>query len=399
MQELSRGAGWCWFGDPRAVYHNGRIYYGWVATNGHIWVTQVDTTTWTRRFALIAADTHVDDHNNPSILVRGGRVCVFWCGHRTGSTMRYRVAVDPDSVAAFGATQVCSAGNTPGNMAFAYPNLLHMGHDRAAYLFWRGGNFQPAYSRSTNMTGNVWSRAKHLFTFTGNHRPYVKVISDGDEWIHFLTTEAHPGNHPTSIWYVKWHLTDGTFRKANGQVVGNANKLPIPVTSFDRVYDGSGPGPRAWTWDLQLDPTDGRPRAAFSVLPSREKHELWAARHNGTAWTTAKVCDGGGTIAQNAESFYSGGIVLDPTNPDVVAVSRPADPARLHQVALWATGDGGVSWEQAAVVSDDAVQNVRPFYVRNAPAGLPWRLLWLRGTYAHFTGWQTDLVAATPPAV
>jgi hypothetical protein len=28
---------WCWFADPRAVYRQGKIYGGWVDSQGSIW--------------------------------------------------------------------------------------------------------------------------------------------------------------------------------------------------------------------------------------------------------------------------------------------------------------------------------------------------------------------------
>jgi BNR repeat-containing family member len=390
LNEIVADGAWCWFGDPRAVHHNGFLYYGWVDSKGAIWVGQTDSATWTRRRTLISPDTHVDDHNNPSILIRGNRVVVFWCGHGGGS-MRYRVATNTNSIDGFGATVTCSAGNTPGTNGFTYPNPVQMAHGNAAWLFWRGGNFQPTYSRSTNVTANSWQPAQHLFAAATGQRPYVKVRGNGDSVIHFAMTDGHPHNVATSIYYVAWHIDDNTFRRADGALIGSAATLPRAVSTLERVYDGSG-DPRAWTWDLQLDPA-GRPHIAFSVLNSREDHDYHVARHDGTAWTVAKVCDAGGTIAQNGERFYSGGIALDPLDLDTVAVARPAGPQELHRIERWETTDGGGGgWALADTVSDADQQNARPCFVRGAPAGMNWRLMWLRGTYTEFTRYQLRVV-------
>lgn len=395
MSVITPDAGWCWFGDPRALYHNGFLYYGWVDTAGHIWVAQVDTATWTRRRTLISPDTTIDDHNNPSLVIRGDRVCVFWCGHN-GGTMRYRVAVNTDSIEEFRPVTVCAAGNTPGNVGFTYPNPVQMAHGNALYLFWRGGNHQPTYSRSTSVTLNRWPPARHLFAAGTGVRPYVKVAADGQARIHFLLTDGHPHDVATSIYYVRWHLDDGTFRTANGRVIGDADHLPIPVANLERLYDGSR-NPRAWVWELQLAP-DGRPHAVFAVLHARERHDYWAARWNGTSWQVTPVCDAGGTIAQNNERFYSGGIALDPLNLDVVALSRPGSPQGLHRIEGWTTHDHGGTWERYATITDGSSQAVRPFYVRGAPAGMNWRLLWLQGTYNEFSRYyRLMLVGAEPP--
>jgi BNR repeat-containing family member len=389
MSEIVADAGWCWFGDPRAVHHNGAIYYGWTDSRGWVWVGQVDTATWTRRRFLIAPDTQIDDHDNPSLLIRGGRVCVFWCGH-AGRSMRYRIASDPDSIDSFGPELTCSAGNTPGSHGFTYPNPAQMAHGNAVYLLWRGGNFQPTWSRSTDLAGNRWTPAEHLFSAPTDVRPYLKLHSDGNARLRFLLTDGHPALVRTSLYYAEWRLDDDTFRRADGTTIGTLQQTPLPVSSLEKVYDGVA-NPRAWVWDLQLDPA-GRPRGVFAVLKSRTQHEYWSARHDRDGWKVTKICDAGGTIAQDRQDHYSGGIVLDPLDLDTVTLSRQGSRDQLHRIERWRTGDGGATWEPQQVLSDAAQQNVRPFYVRGAPAELNWRLMWLRGTYGEYGRFDLGLV-------
>ena len=35
--ELGAGA-WSYFGDPRAIYHDGHTFTGWISTTGNVWV-------------------------------------------------------------------------------------------------------------------------------------------------------------------------------------------------------------------------------------------------------------------------------------------------------------------------------------------------------------------------
>jgi BNR repeat-containing family member len=393
VSEIVPDAGWCWFGDPRAVHHNGAIYYGWTDSRGWIWVGQVDTATWTRRRFLIAKDSQIDDHDNPSILIRDGKVCVFWCGHR-GPSMRYRIAKQPASIDDFDKPVVCTAKNTnDGDHGFTYPNPAQMTHDNAVYLLWRGGNRQPTWSRSTNLKRNEWTPARHLFSAPRNVRPYLKLHNDGQTRLRFLLTDGHPDEQvATSVYYAEWRLDTNTFRRADGTRLGTLQETPLPVVSLEKVYDGVA-NPRAWIWDLQFDPA-GRAHAVFAVLKSRTEHEYWSARHDGSRWQLAKICDAGGTIAQDKEQYYSGGIALDPLDLDTVAVSRQARPDQLHRIERWRTGDGGATWQQQQVVSDADKQNVRPFYVRDAPAHLNWRLMWLRGTYGSYGRFDLSLVGA-----
>jgi BNR repeat-containing family member len=80
-RQLTSAGAWTWFGDPRAVHHEGahrRTYTGWVAPDGSIQVASFDHDTGQRVVATLKARLQVDDHNNPSILVRpDGRLLVF----------------------------------------------------------------------------------------------------------------------------------------------------------------------------------------------------------------------------------------------------------------------------------------------------------------------------------
>ena len=85
---LTANGAWSWFADPRAVHSAGRIYTGWVDMQARVWVAQIldDRAAGypVRRFLLSdravvgPEDVLADDHANPVILVRGGRVVAFW---------------------------------------------------------------------------------------------------------------------------------------------------------------------------------------------------------------------------------------------------------------------------------------------------------------------------------
>src|SRR4051812_2804495 len=93
-QQLAGSGAWCWFADPRAVYHAGRYkrtYVGWIDRTGNILVASHDQVTKRRTTAVLMRDFQVDDHNNPALLVRpDGRLMVFWSAH-AGPQMYYRL--------------------------------------------------------------------------------------------------------------------------------------------------------------------------------------------------------------------------------------------------------------------------------------------------------------------
>lgn len=410
MIELTRDGSWCWFGDPRAVFYNGLVYYGWCDTAGRVMVAQLDPATGTRRrfqvgtYINASGQPQVDDHGNPSLVMRGGKLVVFWCWH-AGPQMKYRIASAVGSVEAFGPEIVCAAGNTPGGNGFTYPNPCDMtGANGQMYLFWRGGDFQPTLSRTyaggPGVGGNGWQTAKHLFSAPSGVRPYMKVLADDPHgWIHLAMTDGHPRDVATSIFYTRFQVPDGTFRRANGGVLGTLSAVdagtPIPVASLDLVYDGSaGSGnPRGWVWDVQADGA-GLPVVAFATVPGRSGHAYHVARSDGLpggGWNVTTVCAAGGSIAQDIEDQYSGGIVLDPADLSRVVVSRQDTPDQWQRLESWT--DTGPGWSQDAVLTDGETQNVRPFFVRGAPATLPNRLMWVRGTYGTFVDYTTGLFA------
>ena len=73
---------WSWFGDPRAVTHNGRTYVGWVDQEGDVKVSSYDHATGERVTAVLQARLNQDDHANPSLQVRpDGRLVVYYSAH------------------------------------------------------------------------------------------------------------------------------------------------------------------------------------------------------------------------------------------------------------------------------------------------------------------------------
>ena len=86
---------WSWFGDPRAVTHDGRTYVGWVDQEGDVKVSSYDHATGERVTAVLQARLNQDDHANPSLQVRpDGRLVVYYSAH-VGPAMSYRVSPSP----------------------------------------------------------------------------------------------------------------------------------------------------------------------------------------------------------------------------------------------------------------------------------------------------------------
>ena len=136
---------WSWFGDPRAITHDGRTYVSWVDQEGDVKVSSYDDASGERVTAVLQARLNQDDHANPSLQVRpDGRLVVYYSAH-VGPSMSYRVSTQPEDVTAWGAPQTVDQ-NTPGSFGYTYPNPIRLESEDRTYLFWRGGNYNPTFS-------------------------------------------------------------------------------------------------------------------------------------------------------------------------------------------------------------------------------------------------------------
>jgi hypothetical protein len=247
--EVGSGA-WCWFADPRAVSANGVTYVGWIDGAGDVRVARLDGEVVTT--SRLHAGLGVDDHDNPAVLLRAdGRLQVFYSGHG-GSRMYFRTS--EDGVRWDAERQVDT--NTPGHRGYTYPNPVQLADGRI-HLFWRGGDWNPAFSTSAD--GLAWTPAATLIR-APRHRPYVKVASDGRDTVHVAFTDGHPRERATSLYYARY--TDGAWYRAGGQRMPDP---PFTPADADRIYDVTQRRHHAWVHDVAFD-AGGRPRIVYAVF-------------------------------------------------------------------------------------------------------------------------------------
>jgi len=394
LQTLTHSGAWCWFGDPRAVFHAGkhrRTYIGWVSRNGDILVGAFDPESRTLRTACLHAGLQRDDHCNPSLLVRGdGRLLVFYSRHG-GRRMFLRVSKHPEDISAWGAERSLVLNVKERQYTYPNPVCLKAEKDRI-YLFWRGDFWKPCMSWSDD-GGKTWQKARKVIQAEGadrRNRPYVKVSSDGKDTIHLAFTDGHPRNEPlNSIYYMGYR--NGAFHRADGTRIGDMESLPIRPRDADVVYDGRATGKRAWIWDVAAD-GNGHPVLVYAVLPSEDRHVYHYARWDGKTWQSFKVAEAGKWFPKTPEGkhepepHYSGGIVLDHGDPSLVYLSRNVDG--VFEIEEWSADRGS-----KPVTAKSKADNVRPFVVRNHRAGNGPALLWMSNTggYVHYTDYRCVL--------
>ena len=335
-----------------------------------------------------------DDHNSPALLVLSDRrIAAFYSMHN-GRGLFCRTTTRPGDISAWDDEAAVSTMRR-----ITYPNPVRLDDEGLYYCFWRGTNWKPTFATSADL--RTWTAPSTLIEEKGREgfwvRPYVKVAGDGKSAIHFAFTDGHPRDEPAnSIYYLRYER--GKFFAADGRELGSTRDLPMRPRACEIVYDARATGVRAWIWDLALDAA-GRPVIAYTRLSAKADHRYHYARFDGTTWTDVEITPAGGWFPQTPrgmhehEPHYSGGLALDPADPDVVYLSRPV--RGVFEIEKWTTRDRGRSWTPEPLTSHSRWNNVRPFVPRGC-AGNAGDVLWMHGDYTHYTDFRTDIRMSAP---
>jgi Predicted unsaturated glucuronyl hydrolase involved in regulation of bacterial surface properties, and related proteins len=410
---VTKNGAWCWFSDHRAIYVEGKtqqIISGWVATDGSIMVGSYNLKTNAITEVCLHAAFERDDHDNPVFLqLPNKKIMVFYGTHANkGEFTKYQISKNPEDITSWEGEQSTNK-NIEGNYGTTYANpVLLSKENNRIYLFWRGGDRKPTFSYSDDL-GKTWAEAQTLVKSTDiqSQRPYMKVISNGKDEIHFAFTDGHPRDEPlNSIYYMKYKA--GKFYKADGTEIGDIKHLPVKHERCDIVYNATENykktsfGTRAWIWDIALDKS-GNPVLAYTRLPEETRHIYYYAKWNGTAWEDHKICNAGSCFPRKNpkkeetvdEPHYSGGINIDHENTDVVYLSRPVND--IFEIFKYTTADNGKTWTDEAVTQNSRKDNVRPFAIRGAGEGISSQILWMQNDrYPYYTDFNCQIKMDIP---
>ena len=392
---------WTWFNDPRAVWHDGKLYVGYVRNaDGHTVLSHYDPATKRTETVCSSSFTEKDDHNNPSLLIlNDGRLMSFYARHSTDAHFVYRIADGDEQFYKTGA-----------KVTYSNPFQLTVEGGRI-YNFMRNQNFNPTFVFSDDL-GTNWSTPKILIkTGAGRTRPYVKYASDGNRRIDFLYTDGHPRDVTNSLYHA--YYEGGALWKTDGTFLEPLTDAPLQHDSGERgsllyKYDSDIPGGRAWCWEIVYQ-TNGHPICVFTVQRDHVTGTNWFndrihyyyARWTGTEWQKRLIAHAGRPLYA-AERDYAGGICIDPQNPNVIFISsnaaNPFDVSSITNVPLRAndryelfrgvTQDGGLTFAWSPITTNSTLDNLRPYVPRGGST-----LLWLRGTYKSYTSYDCAIVA------
>ncbi|MCM2374043.1 BNR-4 repeat-containing protein [Aporhodopirellula aestuarii] len=407
-----REGGWCWFQDPRAIVHDGKLFVGSVRGNGNgealVGVSDLDADE-PLGSVIVSPQFDRDDHNSPVFHVcPDGRVLTVYARHsrdrfhfsrysQPGEPLQWSEEVQHERVMT----------NPLDNVT--YMNLYELKDEGNLYLFFRGINFNPTFVTSRDH-GKTWSEPVHFFEneVGGRHRPYARYASNGKDTVYVAITDAHPRNFGNGIYYFEFR-NGKYFRADQTPIKALAADGPLRPSEADQVYAGSGQPGRgmdlsaigaAWTSSIAVD-QNGHPHIAYTVYNSNADHRYRIASWDGTKWNDREVAYAG-TCLYDRESSYTGLITLDPADPSTVVISTDVNPTTgekrsgaqqsgVHEIfrARVEASDGIESIEWNAVTKDSPVRNIRPVIVRDGDRRV---VLWNRGDFQTYTNYQLDTV-------
>lgn len=414
---------WTWFNDERAIWHLGKLYCGYVRSDGYVGISQYDPTTGETNHTRLSSFSNINDHNNPSITVLpDGRLLVVYAIH-IGSNSYYSrtsLATEPSSISDWSAETVRDTGS---RVTYANTYRLSEESDRI-FLFNRHINFNPAVSISDN-DGNTFSNpARLIATGSGSTRPYVRYVSDHAKRIDILYTDGHPRDVNNSLYHIYYEA--GVFRRTDGTLLKSLANLPINhdlgergtlIYTYSTATWGAENGPddwipsgRAWNWDIHYG-RDGHPVAAFQVQLDNVTGTGWNhdriyyyyARWTGTTWQRRFIAHAGRGL-YSSEDDYGGGMAIDPDNPNVIYISTNASaPFALNDIynvplnrneryEIWrgVTTDGGETFSWTPVTENSTADNLRPIVPENH--GFSRNVVWFRGAYNSYISFNTEVV-------
>jgi dienelactone hydrolase len=133
---LAEDAAWCWFSDPRAVYHHGEkeaVYFGYINSKGDVKIQSLDLKSNATHEFTLHEKLQIDDHNVPAIvLLPDGKLLAFYCEHNGNIFMRK--SKNPEDIRAWEEEVILLQKDAKNQYCYVNPVMLSE-EDNRIYLF------------------------------------------------------------------------------------------------------------------------------------------------------------------------------------------------------------------------------------------------------------------------
>jgi rhamnogalacturonyl hydrolase YesR len=402
-----KDGGWCWYQDPRAIIHNGKLFMGSVKGSGDgealIGVYDLEANKPLGN-VTVHAKFDKDDHNSPVFHARSeGSVLAVYARHGR-DRFHYSRICDPNDPLTWSEEFKHERVAPNPKDKVTYMNLHELKKEGRLYNFYRSIDFNPTFVTSTDH-GTTWSEPVHFFKneVSGRHRPYARYAGNGKDTVYVSITDAHPRDYGNSIYYFEFR--DGKFFKADGSLIKDLGSGgPLLPSESELVYKGTGNPGRggslsaigaAWTSSVKIDEKE-HPHIGYTLYNSNTDHRYRLASWDGSKWIDREVAFGGKCL-YDRESSYTGLITMDPVDPTIVFISTDVDPStgkdsggqhEIYRAKIGSDDDiSSIQWE--AVTKNSPLRNIRPMVLRGGKKRV---VLWQRGRFTTFKDYDLDTV-------
>jgi hypothetical protein len=401
--------GWCWYQDPRAIIHDGKLFIGAVKGHGDgealVGIYDLKAGKPLGNFVM-HENFDRDDHNSPVFYARpDGSVLAMYARHSREKYHYYRISDPKDCTHWSEEMRIDHTATLPERDRVTYMNLYHLSKEGKLYNFYRGFEFNPSFVTSTNH-GLTWGEDTHFIKseVPGYQRPYARYAGNGTDTIHVSFTDAHPRDFGNNIYYAAFR--GGKFHRADGSLIKDLKADgPLRPSDAELIFRGSGvktdgkglgnAPDAAWTSSIALDAA-GHPHIGYTLYRANHDHRYRIASWDGRKWNDREVAFGGKCLYPQ-EASYTGLITLDPLDPAVVFISSDVNPAtgkdlggmhEIYRARVGATDDvTAIHWK--AVTQNSGIRNIRPVILREGDHRV---VLWNRGKFNTYTDYRLDTV-------
>ena len=419
---LAKDGAWTWFNDPRALFHKGRLYFGYVkraTSRPALSVYDPATGRITELFEIHFSCDDRDDHDNPAIVVLpSGKLFVSAAPHNfvPRYSFYYRVS---RNTAPLLTDDWESQGEFEHAQTTSYQNLFVLsGENGRLYNFHRSIGWNPCLTVSDD-EGRTWSTLRRFIGTEKRSRPYVKFASNGIDRIDVIYTDGHPNETPSNSVY-HCYIRNGRVHRTDGSVIKPLADLPLCHDKGERgslIYDCLAPCPaspflkgQAWIIDIAHD-AEGNPICLFQTQQMSVGGEGWkgirisyhyAGWKVDHGWQTQLIGQAGRPLYEK-ETHYAGGMAIDAADPRIIYISsNAADPFdhgcpdvplgknERYEIYRGVMHDDSTSFEWTPVTAGSATDNIRPYVPRGSSPGSA--LLWLNGSYDSYTDFYTRVM-------
>lgn len=401
IKTLATDGAWCWFSDPRAIYHLGekeKIYFGYINSRGDVLIGSRDIRSGETESFVLHDTLEIDDHNVPSILILpDGKLLAFYNEHNGDVFMRK--SKGPEDISAWEEAKIVSKKTDEYRYTYTHPVRLA---DENGRIYLIGRKVGPTrsfehwwlYFKYSDDEGQTWSEEVTLLDNEGRRNPpYLKVATDHQSRIDFLFTDGHPKIGPDVSVYHMYYQADSIYQ-TNGASIAHRDQLPVAIRTVDRIYDASVSNIRSWIWDIALK--NGNPVITYARFPTEADHIYHYAYWQDDQWIDQEIVNSGSWMASLRqgdvvrEAHYSGGIVLDHQDPSHLYLSRDlSGKFEIEHRQLLSNGQ----WSSSLITENTTAHNVRPYVAYQSPPGHA-LLLWMSGSYRHYTDYATEIKLA-----